>query len=140
MNPLRDVAGITANPLKPSLCCPVCSYDLRAATSERCPECGLHLGPSLEHADLVPFAYRKQLGIWRAYWKTVGQVMLRRRQFVAGIEHPVSFSDARLFWQITLLLAAIPTAGALIAALATLYILAQVRPGQNSSFQPLDLA
>ena len=94
----------------------------------------------MENAALVPFAYRRQLGIWRAYWTTVGQVILRRKQFVAGIEHPVSFSDARLFWQITLLLATIPTAGALMVAFATLSIFAKPLSGQTQSFQLLDLA
>src|SRR5687768_8381884 len=57
-----------------SVLCPACGYDLRGATEDRCSECGLVVDlASLQHSE-IPWAYRRQIGWGRAFFKTVWMI------------------------------------------------------------------
>ncbi|MCH8146388.1 MAG: hypothetical protein IH987_00105 [Planctomycetes bacterium] len=109
-----------ARPIETDILCPSCSYNLRGLTSNRCPECGLALDAIRSHTSQIPWVHRKQIGWYRAYWKTVWYVMTRRRQMSTETARPISYGDAQKFRMLTVLHAYLP----ILAATVLLYIYA----------------
>ncbi len=90
------------------LFCPQCGYNLRGLTSDRCPECGHSIEGVRPLTSGIPWVHRKQLGSFRAYWKTVWLVMFNQKRLCDEIAHPVSYADSQSFRWITILHAYLP--------------------------------
>ncbi len=84
-------------PLPEGLYCPDCGYDLRSLTSTRCPECGFGLEAVRAGESQIPWTYRRELGRFRAYWKTVWLVLRWPKQFCLEVARPVSYRDSQSF-------------------------------------------
>jgi hypothetical protein len=95
-------------PLPEGLYCPDCGYDLRGLTSNRCPECGFSLEPARTPEPQIPWVHRRQIGRFRAYWRTVAAATFRPKRFCLEILRPVSYSDAQRFRWVTILHAYVP--------------------------------
>src|SRR5437763_7142118 len=93
-----------------ALPCPHCGYDLRAIASERCPECGEPIDRDAARRSQIPWTHRRQIGWWRAYWRTVALVLAHPKKLAAEIARPVSYRDAQVFRWVTIFMAAIPSA------------------------------
>src|SRR5688572_2773768 len=101
-----------------SVLCPGCGYDLRAATEDRCSECGLAVDrASLEHSE-IPWAHRRQIGRVRAFFKTVWMITSDVRSLRHEAAKPQSPSDAAAFrwWVVTFLVLGV---GVVIGAIHT---------------------
>ncbi len=97
------------------LFCQKCGYNLRGLTGEICPECGSSLAGVRANVSQIPWVHRKDLGWWRAYWKTVFFVMFRQRHFAEEMARPVSYRDSQSFRWLTVVLVAIPSSWPIIA-------------------------
>jgi len=93
--------------------CPACGYDLRAALSGRCPECGTIIDPSI--GSWIPWEHRRNVGLVRAYRRTLLLATFRIGRIAAEIDRPVGYRDARWFQLITVTLAWLPLAAFVIA-------------------------
>jgi hypothetical protein len=100
------------------LFCIKCGYNQRGISTDRCPECGALRKDAPPSPVRIPWSHRRHVGVLRAYWRTVFLVIFRRRALCAEIEHPVSYSDARRFWALTLAQAYLPFLAATIAVFA----------------------
>ena len=83
--------------------CPKCSYNLRGLESARCPECGYSLAFLKIAESQIPWVHRKEIGRFRAYWRTVWWATFRRLKFGEELARPMSLPDARRFQQVTML-------------------------------------
>ena len=90
------------------LFCPDCGYDLQGITSERCPECGIVIDREALARSQIPWSHRRQIGWWRAYWRTLKLVIFKSRILASEVARPVSYRDAQLFRLVTILLAIAP--------------------------------
>src|SRR5438105_8656859 len=88
-------ADMAALPLDADLLCGHCSHNLRGVPSDRCPECGTRFDRSRLLTSAVPWEARRVLGGFRAYWATVGRLILWRR--LAPLTTAVSLPAARSF-------------------------------------------
>jgi hypothetical protein len=88
-------------PVPQGLFCPECDYDLRGLTSARCPECGFELQALRSLESQIPWAHRRKLGRFRAYWKTVWLVTFRHKRFCREIARPISYADSQRFRWVT---------------------------------------
>jgi hypothetical protein len=79
------------------LYCPECGYSLRGLTSERCPECGLSLAEVVALGTNIPWAHRRALGAWRAYWRTVGRATFRSKRLFGVVPARVDYAAAQRF-------------------------------------------
>jgi hypothetical protein len=106
--------------------CEGCGYSLLGLAGDRCPECGRPFNPNEQPYARVPWLHRRRIGRWPGYWKTVGQVVRRPREFAAELCRPVRISadDARRFRRVTALVAAT----SLVAAVAMTVYLANGPP------------
>lgn len=95
--------------------CPECGYDLRAITSERCPECGLAIDRASMSVSRIPWSHRKEIGGFRAYWRTSLLAVSRPKRIAEEMSRPVSYADAQRFRHMTVLLAWLPIAGWIVA-------------------------
>jgi hypothetical protein len=97
--------------------CQTCGYNLRGLTSNRCPECG----SSFEHIrggdPEIPWMYRRRLGWFRAYWKTVFFVMFKQARFADEMARPVSFKESQSFRWVTVIMAFVPVASLTVIGL-----------------------
>src|SRR5207253_458860 len=84
-----------------------CGYDLRAAASDRCPECGRRFDLGHLVHDLVPWEQRKHIGRLRAFVSTALLATFRPRRLADKMIWPISRTAARAFWFCTMLLAAV---------------------------------
>jgi len=100
-----------------SLVCPACGYDLRAIDSDKCPECGLVIDRSEMSISRIPWEHRREIGRFRAFWKTTGMVMLHPKKFGEEINRPVDYRSARQFQLITVTLAWASTAAWAVGAI-----------------------
>jgi hypothetical protein len=92
------------------LLCPACGYDVRGIESERCPECGIVIDRRELLRSPIPWEHRKELGKWRAYWRTVRLAMFRPGKLAAAVARPVEVAEARNFSRRTAWLAWTPFA------------------------------
>jgi len=102
--PLSSVSPAIAQ----DLFCPSCGYNLRGLTGERCPECGESIEGVRSNVCQIPWIHRKELGWWRAYWKTVYFVMCRQKQFANEMARPVRYKDAQWFRWVTVAFVVLP--------------------------------
>lgn len=84
-----------------SLICPSCGYDLRAISSERCPECGTTIDRSAMASSTIPWVHRKALGRVRAYCSTLILATFRMRRLGEEINRPVDLKEASRFRWVT---------------------------------------
>jgi hypothetical protein len=107
---LRSDAGETtaARPLV----CGGCGFDLRAATGDRCPECGRRFDPEHLIDELIPWEQRKWIGRVRAYVLTVLMVLFRPGALVRKTERPVSLAAAKRFRRVSVAVAWVALAAA----------------------------
>jgi hypothetical protein len=102
--------GAQSPSLSEDLFCPECGYDLRGSASDRCPECGLAIDRAAMSVSRIPWVHRREIGRFRAYWRTTWMVMVRRRRLADEMNRPITISDARRFWLVTVVLAWLPIA------------------------------
>ncbi len=98
-----------------AMLCPACAYDLRGLPAGTCPECGHAFDPAELSRSQIPWSYRKVIGLFRAYWRTVWLVMFRDRQFRHEISRPVSYRDARWFQTLTVILTVVSLIAVVVA-------------------------
>lgn len=95
--------------IRQDIFCQRCGYNLRGLTGNRCPECGGSLDGVRSLVPQIPWMYRKEIGWFRAYWRTVWFVMVRQARFCDEMARPVSFHDCQSFRWVTLLSVALPS-------------------------------
>jgi predicted RNA-binding Zn-ribbon protein involved in translation (DUF1610 family) len=100
------------------LVCHECGYDLRAISSEKCPECGQKIDRAGMSVSRIPWAHRDAIGRVRAYWRTNLLVVFRPKRLAGEIARPVSFADAQRFRHVTVLLAWLPVFVIFVVTLA----------------------
>ncbi len=96
-------ANIELPPLPDGMYCLDCGYDLRGSTSARCPECGFALELLRTGESQIPWAHRREMGRFRAYWKTVWLVTRWPKRFCSEIARPVSYRGSQSFRWLTVL-------------------------------------
>lgn len=102
--PSPDGRGATpSREIEQDLFCQRCGYNLRGLTGDRCPECGEPLDTVRAAEPQIPWVYRREIGRFRAYWRTVWLVMFRQRRFCDEMARPVSYADAQRFRWVTIL-------------------------------------
>lgn len=110
---MTEPAPNPTNPSQPAISqdifCQTCGYNLRGLTGNRCPECGGSLDGVRSLVPQIPWMYRKELGWWRAYLRTVWFVMFRQARFCDEMARPVSFRDSQSFRWVTVLFVGIPS-------------------------------
>jgi len=116
--PGTEPVDAAAKEIPHDLFCQQCGYNLRALTSDRCPECGHSLETVRAARTQIPWVYRKEIGRFRAYWRTVWMVMFRQRLFGEEMARPVSYPDCQRFRWVTVLHAYVPILLATFAAYA----------------------
>ena len=129
--PERGDPTSAAAPDGPGGVCPACGYDLRGAVDARCSECGLVIDRAALERTAIPWAYRREVGRVRAFFKTVWRVTLDLKALRLEAAKPQSARDAILFrrWLAGLVAACLTgLAGLLIAAGGIAEIVVQ-KPG-----------
>jgi hypothetical protein len=84
--------------------CPHCGYNLRGVESGRCPECGHGFDRASLKVSRIPWVHRRDIGRFRAYWRTVWLVTSKRRFLAEELSRPVSLHSANRFRWLTVLL------------------------------------
>ena len=90
------------------LFCPECGYSLRGLTSERCPECGLDLSFIESEVSIIPWEHRREVGLIKAYWRTVWLINFRGKVFHRASYQPVSQRDSLSFRAVCIAHAFVP--------------------------------
>jgi hypothetical protein len=99
------------------LFCPGCGYHLRGIEGiDCCPECGLAIDRTGVALSQIPWAHRRHIGRFRAYWRTVWLASLNPRKLAAESARRVGYRDAQRFRMITAVLAAAPIIAGVTAA------------------------
>ncbi len=98
-----------ATPIEGDLLCPRCGYNLRGLLANRCPECGVGFDRAALTASRIPWVWRRPIGRFRAYWKTVWMVVQHNDRLCDEPALPVSFRDAQRFRWATVMLVYLPT-------------------------------
>lgn len=94
--------------------CPECGYDLRGSGSGRCPECGSAFDRAQMSRSKIAWEHRREIGLMRAWWRTVWQATFRVKDLADSISAPADWHAARRFWLINALLLYLPIAVLLI--------------------------
>ncbi len=89
--------------------CPGCGYDLRGATSERCPECGLRVDAAMLQ---LTWERRAELGRWRAFARTAWLASVHPNRLARLIAGRVDVPSARRFRWLVLTILALATLSA----------------------------
>ncbi len=91
-------------PIEDDIYCPGCGYDLRGSISDAWSECGYALAGLRAPVSRIPWVCDRNLGLHRAYWRTVWMVLFRNRRFCEEYARPsVSYRHARTFQWVTVL-------------------------------------
>jgi hypothetical protein len=98
------------------LLCPNCGYDLRAATTDRCSECGLVIDRGALRESGFPWAHRKRIGRRRAFIRTLWLVTFDSRKLRGELARAQEPRDAAWFRAMNTALLAVTLIG--IAAVA----------------------
>jgi hypothetical protein len=106
-------------PILEGINCPDCGYDLRGLTGARCPECGFDLEIVRTQTPQIPWARRREIGRFRAYWQTVWLVFRHPRRLHIEMVRPVSYRDSQSFRWVTFLHAFVPVVLSAGVTLAT---------------------
>jgi hypothetical protein len=77
--------------------CPRCDYDLSALTGPKCPECGQTYDPQTLRQAQMPWAYRREIGGFRALCRTVWVVSVKPGRFSREVARPVDLREALRF-------------------------------------------
>jgi hypothetical protein len=91
--------------------CPRCGYDLRASSSDRCPECGEPIDREKLAESGFPWAHRKQIGTALAFAETVWLVSIDSRKLRGEADKPQSIEDGKSFYRIISLLMSLALLG-----------------------------
>ena len=97
--------------------CPGCGYDLRAATGDRCSECGLVVDREALRRSAFPWAHRRQVGRVRAFLKTVWIVAVDSKSLGQETAKDQSPRDAAVFRRWVAAALALCGAGAVVMLL-----------------------
>lgn len=100
------------------LYCPHCGYNLRGIDSAVCPECGKPFDRAALNISQIPWVHRKEIGIWRAFWRTVWMTTFHPRQLALDMSVPARLEDALSFRRNVVASAGLP----LMAAIAVIYV------------------
>ena len=84
------------------LFCQECGYNLRGSTSNRCSECGNPLDSVRSQTSCIPWAHRKKIGYFKAYWKTVFWTSIRYKRFCEELAKPLRYKDSQSFRWVTI--------------------------------------
>ena len=117
-----DAPTATVDPLpeiRQDLFCQTCGFNLRGLTGNRCPECGGSLDGVRSLVPQIPWVYRKDVGWFRAYWRTVWFVMVRQAQFCDEMARPVSYRDCQSFRWVTVFFVGVPSVLPMLALYLT---------------------
>src|SRR5436305_527420 len=57
--------------------CENCGYNLTGLTGNICPECGWAFVPGMHQRSRIPWAQRRAIGVQKAYWLTLWNILLR---------------------------------------------------------------
>ena len=98
-NPTIDPAPL---PIDADLLCGHCGQNLRGVASERCPECGGRFDRSRILTAVIPWEQRRQIGRFKAYWRTARLITFRGPAITDGGN--VTLRSARNFRRWTLLM------------------------------------
>jgi hypothetical protein len=101
-------------PAESALFCITCGYNQHGITSPRCPECGQDFALLPPSTSRLPWLLRRHLGFLRAYARTTLMVIFRPKLFCEQIDNPITLSEARRFWVLTILFAYLPLVGAAV--------------------------
>lgn len=77
--------------------CPECTCNLRGLAEGRCPECGRAFDLASLRVSQIPWSARRQIGRFRAYWRTTWLVIARAGRFSEETVRPVDYADAQRF-------------------------------------------
>lgn len=80
-----------------SILCPACGYDLRAATEDRCSECGLAIDRASLDRSGIPWAHRRAVGQLRAFIKTIWLMTRDAKSLRNETAKPQDARDAAAF-------------------------------------------
>lgn len=110
-------AATVAIPDDADLFCPECGYALRGIEGiARCPECGFPIDRADIARSQIPWAHRRHVGRFRAYWRTLWLATLRPRRLAAEASRRVDYPAAQRFRLVTTVLAAAPFVAGVITA------------------------
>jgi hypothetical protein len=92
------------------LFCPNCQYNLRGLASGRCPECGREFDVAQLSTSRVPWLHRREIGRFRAWWRTCWMALWRPGEIAASLNAPHCYADARRFWLVNVVIVWLPLA------------------------------
>jgi hypothetical protein len=91
-------------PIDDDAFCAHCGYNLRGVESDRCPECGHGFDRATLKVSRIPWEHRREIGRFRAYWRTVWLITSMHRLLAEELSRPLSFQSANRFRWLTILL------------------------------------
>jgi hypothetical protein len=90
------------------LLCPQCGYNLRGIQSDRCPECGFAIDRESLSRSIIPWTFRDEIGLLRAFEQTVMLAIRHPRRLGVAASRPVDYQDAQKFRWLVVLCAWLP--------------------------------
>ncbi len=104
---------VGGSPILIDVACHKCAYNLKGLTGDHCPECGSDITWVKWNQSRIAWLRRKDLGVFRAYWRTVYFVMRHPNRLGDEIVREVPYRDANLFRWVTVVHLFVPIAGLL---------------------------
>ena len=102
MTPLPPKTEAPPLTVDADLLCGHCGQNLRGVASGRCPECGRRFDRARILTAVIPWEQRRQIGRFKAYWRTAHLITLRGPAITDGAE--MTLRSARSFRRWTLLM------------------------------------